>query len=87
MMSKLAQKIGVAALSLSVLTGASRGNVLGSGPPAARSVDQQPDYHRYGPYSYSDAQEKAAQIRRDHPRAYVQVVRENQGWFVHVIYR
>jgi hypothetical protein len=87
MMSKLAQEIGIAALSLSVLAGPSQGDVPGSGPPAARSLAQFPDYQRYGPYSLPQAQAKAEQIRRDYPRAIVRVVRENDGWYVHALYR
>ena len=42
-------------------------------------------YERFGPYTYSKAQDLAASIKKNFPKAVVEVRRDNDlGWYVHV---
>jgi hypothetical protein len=52
----------------------------------ASALARSQGYERIGPLTYADALQKKKEILERNPRAIVYVVREINGWYLHVLY-
>jgi hypothetical protein len=84
-MIKLLLGVILAAAGFSTVGLAQTSHPVSASPASTLAPLTKGEYRRFGPYSLSDAEDVAASIRKNFPKAYVIVRRDDSsGWFVHV---